>query len=73
LFFSNVHNKATLLCYRCDKRNSIDYNGVKEYLRFIESKLEEGKVEDLSDYHYKFLENERVALVEEIEHLDESE
>ncbi len=67
LFFSNVHNKASLLCYRCDKRSEIDYNGLKDYLKFIEEKLSEGNLEGLSEYHYKFLENEKVALVQELE------
>jgi len=70
LFFSNLHNRAMILCNRCEKKESLDYHSIKDYLKFIEEKLEKGDVEALGEFQYKFLQNERLALVQQIEHLD---
>ena len=65
IFFSNTKNEAYLLAQHIEKREEIDFTSVKEYLSFIEKKLNEGN--DLSDFQYKFLENEKLALVKTLE------
>ena len=67
LFFSNSHNSATLLVSMCTSKESLDYDGLKGYLAMIEEKLESGDLSSLSDFHMKFLENERVAVVQQME------
>ncbi len=70
IIFDNDENHATILAYSAQLKEEIDYKGIKEYLAFIHQKLSEGKEEDLKKYQYKFLENERVALVKQIEEME---
>ena len=65
VFFSNEENRALLLCHRCDFKDKVDYNGLKSYLKIIEELIEKG--EDLSEYHIRFLEGEKLALVQQID------
>lgn len=67
LFFSNTRNEATLLAGECYEKESLDYEGLKEYLRLIEEKLQSGDTEALSDFQMKFLEGERLAVVQQME------
>lgn len=71
LFFSNERNEAVILCSRCDTREKLDFNSVKEYLRFVEEKLAAGEGDELSAYQYRFLENERLALVQQVEEMQQ--
>jgi len=67
LFFSNTKNEAVILCYSAIKKDEVDITSVKKYLELIEQKLAEKKGSDLSEYQYKFLENEKMVLVKQIE------
>lgn len=69
LFFSNVRNEGTLLASECHEKEALDYEGLKGYLELIEEKLKSGDTEALSDYQMKFLENERLAVVQQMEEM----
>lgn len=68
LNFSNDKNECTILAYTIEDKESIDMSGVKSYLEKINEMLKEGS--DLSEYSFKFLENERVGLVKQLEEVD---
>lgn len=65
LFFSNPKNEAVLLVQRADLKDKIDYEGLETYLKLVQEYLEKGK--DLSKLHMKFLEEEKIALVQTME------
>jgi len=65
LFFSNKDNEATILVQRADLKDRVDYDGLKAYLKLVQERIAEGK--DLSGIHMRYLEGERVALVQGIE------
>ncbi len=65
IFFSNTQNEAHVLVQRADVKDKVDYDGLKAYLKLVEERLKSG--ETLSDIHMRFLEGERVALVQGIE------
>lgn len=71
LFFSNLRNEATLLASQCDKKEDLNYEGLKGYLQLIEEKLKSGDTDSLSDFQMKFLEGERLALVQQMEEVSE--
>lgn len=71
LFFSNNRNEATLLASECHEKEALDYEGLKEYLQLIEEKLKSGDTESLSDFQMKFLEGERLAVVQQMEEVGE--
>ena len=65
LHFSNDENECTILAYAAYNKEKIDTSGAKSYLAKIDEILKSGK--DLSEYSFKYLENERVGLVKQIE------
>ena len=65
VFFSNAKNECHILAQRADLKDRVDYDGLKSYLKLVQERIENG--EDLSDIHMRYLEGERVALVEGIE------
>lgn len=65
VFFSNTKNECHILAQRADLKDRVDYDGLKAYLKLVQERIENG--EDLSDIHMRYLEGERVALVEGIE------
>ncbi len=65
LSFSNPKNEALLLVQRADFKDKVDYDGLKTYLKLVQDYLESGK--DLSEIHMRFLEGEKIALVQELE------
>ena len=65
VFFSNTNNECRILVQRADLKDKVDYDGLKAYLKLVQERLEKGQ--DLSDIHMRYLEGERVALVEGIE------
>ncbi len=65
VFFSNTKNECHILAQRADLKEKVDYDGLKSYLKLVQERIENG--EDLSDIHMRYLEGERVALVEGIE------
>ena|SRR3989304_9911189 len=68
IFFVSVEtNSASILCYSCQEIKDIGYKTASEYLSFIETKLKEGA--DLNEYQLKFLKNEKIAMVQQIEML----
>lgn len=69
LFVSVEDNTATLLCYSCKAVKDIEYKTAKQYLEFIEEKLRSG--ENLNEYQIKYLENQRIGMVQQIEILEE--
>jgi len=68
LSFNNDRNECTILAYTIEDKDSIDMSGAKSYLEKINEMLKEGN--DLSEYSFKFLENERVGLVKQLEEVD---
>lgn len=65
IFFSNNNNELHILVQRADLKERIDYEGLKTYLKLVQDYIANGK--DLSDIHMRYLEDERVALVQGIE------
>jgi len=65
IFFSSTQNEAHILVQRAELKDKVDYDGLKTYLKLVEERLKSG--ESLSDIHMRFLEGERVALVQGIE------
>lgn len=65
LSFYNAKNEALLLVQRADLKGMVDYDGLKTYLKLVQDYLESGK--DLSEIHMRFLEGEKVALVQQLD------
>lgn len=65
VFFSNDRNEAHVLVQRATLKDKVDYDGLKTYLKLVQERIENGQ--DLSDLHIRFLEGERVALVQGLE------
>jgi len=65
VFFSFEKNEAHILCQRMDLRDKVDYDGLHSYLKLVEEQIARG--EEISQIHMQFLENQKVALVEQIE------
>ena len=65
VFFSNTNNECRILVQRADLKDKVDYDGLKSYLKLVQERIANGQ--DLSDIHMRFLEGERVALVQGIE------
>jgi len=65
ILFSYEKNEAHILCQRLDLKDRVDYDGLHSYLKLVEDQLARG--EELSEIHMKFLEDQKLALVEEIE------
>lgn len=64
LTFDNKKNECKILAYMVDKSSEIDTSGAQNYLKQIETMLANN--ESLSEYSIKFLENEKVALVKQL-------
>ncbi len=65
LFFSSENNTAHLMAQRATLKERVDYDGLKSYLKLVQDRIEKG--EDLSDLHIRYLEDEKLALVQGIE------
>lgn len=65
VFFSFEKNEAHILCQRLDLRDKVDYDGLHSYLQLVEEQIARG--EEISPIHMQFLENQQLALVEQIE------
>jgi len=68
VFVSVEDNSTQLLCFSCKEMKDIEYKTAKEYLDFIEQKLAEG--ENLNDFQLKYLEDEKIAMVQQMAMLD---
>ena len=66
--FFNETNSAILLLNYCEAVNEVEHKTIKEYLEFIEKKLSEG--ESLSDFEVLYLKGEKLAVEENIKHLN---
>ncbi len=64
IFISVETNSVQILCYSCKELQDIEIRTAKEYLVMIEARLKEGK--NLNDYQLKFLKNEKIAMVEQV-------
>ena len=62
--FSNETNEALLLCQSCEKMTEMTYVTALEYLKFIEEKL--ARHEDLSQFQLVHLEEEKLAVTQQI-------
>lgn len=71
LFVSVEKNTVQLLCYSCKEVKDIEYKTAKEYLEFIEDRLKAG--EDLNEYQLQYLENEKIAMVQQMEVLEKKD
>ncbi len=65
VFFSNVKNECHILCQQAELKDRVDYDGLKSYLKLIENHISKG--DGLSDVHMRFLQDQKLALVQEIE------
>jgi len=68
IFVSVENNTVQILCLSCKEFQDIEFKTAKKYLEFVEEKLQEGA--DLNDYQIKYLENEKIAMVKQIEMID---
>lgn len=64
IFVSLENNSTQILCYSCQEVKDIEYKSAREYLDFIEAKLQAG--ENLNDYQLKYLANEKIAMVQQM-------
>lgn len=65
IVFISLETKSTqILCYSCVETKDIEYKSAREYLDFIEAKLNAG--ENLNDYQLKYLQNEKIGLVQQM-------
>lgn len=71
IFISVDTKSVNILCYSCQEIKDIEYKTAKEYLEFVEVKLKEGA--DLNEYQLKFLENEKIAMVQQLRVLEKTE
>ena len=55
------------MCFKAYKKDEIDMNAMKDYLKLINQKIEEKELDDLDSYKYQFLEDEKLVLVKTIE------
>ncbi len=65
--FNNETNEATLLALHCEKDSEVNKKTAAEYLEFVKKQLAEGK--DLSQFQILYLQGEKIAIEEQIEHL----
>ena len=65
VFFSNTRNECYVLCQQVDLKDRVDYDGLKVYLKLVEEHIARG--DSLSDIHMRFLQDQKLALVQEIE------
>ena len=65
VFFSNINNECHILCQQAELKDRIDYDGLKIYLKLVEEHIAKG--DGLSDIHMRFLQDQKLALVQEIE------
>lgn len=67
LHFDTDKNQASIMCFKAYKKDEIDMNAMKDYLKLINQKIEEKELDDLDSYKYQFLEDEKLVLVKTIE------
>ncbi len=65
VFFSNIKNECHVLCQQAELKDRVDYDGLQAYLALIEAHIAKG--DGLSDIHMRFLRDQKLALVQEIE------
>lgn len=70
IFVSREKNSVQVLAYQCQKIQDIEYKNAQEYLEFVEERLKAG--DDLNDYQLKYLENEKIAMVQQIKTLEDT-
>lgn len=68
-FVSVENNRVQILCFSCQPIQDVEYKSAQEYLQIIEEKLKAG--EDLNELQIKYLENEKIAMVRQLEMLKE--
>ena len=71
LFVSQEDKSVQVLAYQCKLLQDIEYKSAKEYLEFVEKKLAEGG--DLNDFQLQYLENEKIAMVQQVKELEKME
>ncbi len=65
VFFSNIKNECHILCQQAELKDRVDYDGLQVYLALVEEHIAKG--DNLSDIHMRFLQDQKLALVQEIE------
>ena len=71
VFVSQEKKEVQVLAYQCQKIQDVEYKSAKEYLEFVEERLKAG--DDLNDYQLKYLENEKIAMVQQMKKLEKKE
>lgn len=66
--FDNETNSALMLLNYCERKSEVTYQSAKEYVDFITKQLEEGK--DLSEFQMTYLNNEKIAVEQQMEELE---
>jgi F-type H+-transporting ATPase subunit epsilon len=67
LSIDNASNSTDLLCIHCEKTQTVKYTSVASYLKYLEEEL---KSDSLNSYQLQFLEDEKFAVVKQLETLD---
>lgn len=67
--FDNEKNKAVLLSSYCEKKSEVTYKSARDYADFIEDQLKAGH--KLSDFQIVYLKDQRIAIEEQLEVLDQ--
>lgn len=61
---SNENNSTEILCIHCEQTQTLTYTSVEGYLKFLEKELSS---ENLNPYQLQFLENEKFAVIKQLE------
>ncbi len=70
IFVSAEEKTVQVLAYQCKKVQDIEYKSAKEYLEFVEEQLSAGT--DLNDFQIRYLENEKIAMVQQVKELEKT-
>lgn len=65
LSFDNQANKASLLVLHGEHKSDLNLVSAKDYLTFVEEQIAKGN--SLSDFHLRYLENEKLAIEMQLE------
>lgn len=71
--FINIDNQANrteITCIHCEKSQTVTFTNVEKYLNFLEGELKSDK---LNSYQLEFLENEKFAVVKQLENINKED
>lgn len=71
LFVSQSGKKVDVMVYQCMEVKDIEYKSAREYLDYIEEQLKAGA--DLNEFQMEYLKDEKIAMVKQLEMVEENE